>query len=50
MPIAFIHGDSTVVPPLGTSGVAIEQQVADLHHSIDLFMSDDGPGLGDQCV
>jgi hypothetical protein len=25
---SFIHGDATVVPPLGTTGMAIEQQAA----------------------
>ena len=32
-PIAFIHGDATVVPPLGTTGMAIEHETVGLHHS-----------------
>src|ERR1700722_14778245 len=34
-PIAFIHGDATVVPPLGTTGMAIEHETVGLHHSVD---------------
>jgi hypothetical protein len=30
-PIAFIHGDATVVPPLGTTGMAIEHETVGLH-------------------
>src|ERR1700729_3398119 len=37
-PIAFIHGDVTVVPPLGTTGMAIEHETVGLHHSVDSFM------------
>src|ERR1700692_3868472 len=37
-PIAFIHGDATVVPPLGTTGMAIEHETVGLHHSVDSFV------------
>jgi len=36
--IAFIYRDPTVVPPLDTAGVAIEQETVGLHHSIDSFV------------
>jgi hypothetical protein len=37
-PIALIHCDPTVVPPLGTAAMAIEQETAGLHHSVDTFV------------
>ena len=37
-PIAFIHCDPTIVPPLDTTGMAIEQQAMDLHHPVDPFV------------
>ena len=37
-PIALIHGDATVVPPLGTTGMAIEHESVGLLHSVDLFV------------
>src|SRR3984893_3110803 len=37
-PIAFIHSDATVVPPLGTTGMAIEHETVGLHHSVDSFV------------
>ena len=32
----WLPGD--VVPPLGTTGMAIEQETAGLHHSVDSFV------------
>ena len=37
-PIAFIYRNATVMPPLDTAGVAIEQQAMDLHHAVDPFV------------
>ena len=34
-PIALIHRNAAVMPPLDTAGVAIEQQAVDLHHPVD---------------
>jgi hypothetical protein len=33
--IAFIYRDPTVMPPLDTAGMAIEQETVGLHHPID---------------
>jgi hypothetical protein len=32
------HGGATVVPPLGTTGMAIEHETVGLHHSVDSFV------------
>ena len=37
-PITFIHRNTSVMPPLDTTSIAIEQEAMDLHHAIDALV------------